>query len=223
MHLLFTKAYFFAGIGLAALMLSCNPPATVDQAAANLDVKLTVIDTGPSSSDGKVAVVAQFFLNGPMVQFGSNVTVTCNGVPLTYNGLGYAERVPVASTGGTYTLVYTRNGSPTSMSLAVPVRPVVLTPTAGATVTRSNNLTITYTADGGAGIRASAGDGSTGLGGNTQPDNGTFTGFNVTALHAGAGTLGVSRDLTHSLTGTGFKSAQTSLSISSPDVKVTWN
>lgn len=200
----------------------CNPAPTVDEAASNLDVKATVLDTTQNSSDGKVPVVAQFFLNGKMVQFGGSATVTCNGVNLTFNGLGYAERVPMVAQGGSYKIVYTRGGSSTTLTATVPQRPVVISPAANSTVTRSPSLTITYVSDGGSGMRGSAGDGSTGIGGNVQPDNGTYSGFNVSSLKAGAGTLGMTREITSTPGGTGFKSAQVSYS-TGIDNKVTWN
>lgn len=218
MQALLTNLCFFLSLGFAALMFSCNPPATVDQPAANLDLTVTVIDTG-----SQPAIVAQFLLNGSLVQFGGNVSVTCNGVALVWNGLGYAGNVPVVPSGGTYTLVYTRNGSSTSMALIAPPHPTVTSPGSGATVARSTNLTITYVADGGSGIRGGAGDSSTGLGGNSEPDTGTYTGLNVSQLHAGPGSVNITRDFSPTVNGTGFKSAKGKISVNSAEVPVTWN
>jgi archaellum component FlaF (FlaF/FlaG flagellin family) len=221
------RRYFLisAGIIYIALLMSCkgcNPPATVDTPASNLDLKVTIIDTDPNPSDGKVPVVAQFLLNGAVVQFGSSAQVTCNGVTLAFNGVGNAERVPMVAPGGTYSIVYTRGGTPTTLNATAPPRPTIVSPTANSTVTRSSSLTITYVSDGGAGVRGSAGDGSTGLGGNQEPDNGNYTGFNVSSLKAGPGTLGLTREFQNTVGGTGFKSAQVTYNVGS-SIKVTWN
>lgn len=84
---------------------------------------------------------------------------------MSFNALGYAERVPIVAVGGTYNCVHTRNGVSTTANVTVPSRPVFVSPTQGATVARSNGLTINYVAGSGSGIRG-AGDGSVGLGGN---------------------------------------------------------
>jgi len=199
----------------------CNPPATVDAAASSLDVTIGVLDTTQNSSDGKVPVVVQFLLNGALVQFGSNAQVTCNGVTLAFNGLGNAGRVPMVPPGGTYTVSYIHGGT-TTAAVVAPARPVITSPAANSTVTRTNNLTISYVADGGVGVRPSAGDGSTGMSGSQQPDNGTATGLNVTSLHPGAGSVGLVREIKGPIGGTGFKSATSDYSVGI-DEKVTWN
>jgi len=208
-------------IGLAFL-IACQPPATVDKPASELAVKLTVIDTDETPSDGKVPVVMQFFFDGKYVKLASNATVTCNGVTLTDHGLGYAERVPIQSVGGTYTFQHSRGGVNTTVSVTAPPRPVFVSPTAGLSVPRSSNLTISYVAGSGSGIRGSAGDGSTGKGGNLQPDNGTYSGFDVSDLNAGAGTIGLTREFTDIHTGgSGFSSVESKYS-SGSDINITW-
>jgi hypothetical protein len=214
-----------AGLVFVAILTSCrgcNPPATVDTPASNLDLKVTVIDTTATPSDGKAPVVAQFLLNGAVVQFGANAQVTCNGVALTFNGVGNTGRVPMVTPGGTYSVVYSRGGTSTTLNITVPSRPVIVSPAANSTVTRSSSLTITYVADGGSAVRGSAGDGSTGLGGNHELDNGNYTGFNVSSLKAGPGSLGLTREFQNAVGGTGFKSAQVAYSVGS-EIKVTWN
>ncbi len=207
--------------GLLAILAACNPPPVVDVAASNLDLNISIIDTDASPSDGKVPIIVQFFLNGTYVQLASNATVTCNGVTLTFGGLGYAERVPLVSVGGTYNCAHTRNGVSTNVSVTVPPRPIFTSPSQGASVARSSNLTITYVAGSGSGVRGSAGDGSTGLGGNREPDNGTYTGLDVSSLKAGPGSIGLTREFTLTPSGTGFKSVKISYS-SGSDIKITW-
>lgn len=203
------------------MLAACNPPPVVDVPASNLDVNISIINTEASPSDGKIPIIVQFFLNGTYVQLASNATVTCNGVTPTFGGLGYADRVPLVPVGGTYNCTHTRNGIITNVSVAVPLRPVFISPTQGATVARSSNLTITYVAGSSSGVRGSAGDGSTGLGGNLETDNGTYTGFNVSSLKAGPGSIGLTREFTFTPSGTGFKSVKISYS-SGSDIKITW-
>jgi hypothetical protein len=193
----------------------------VDLPASDLDVKIAVLDTSQTPSDGKVPIVVQFVNAGRFVQLASNAAVTCNGVAMSFNGLGYAARVPLVAVGGTYQCAHARNGQTTSASVTVPPRPVFVSPTQNASVARSTSLTITYVADSGTGMRASAGDGTTGLSGNVQPDNGTYTGFDVSTLKAGPGSIGLTRELKFTPSGTGFKSAEVTYS-SGADINVTW-
>ena len=217
-----------SGIFLAFLVVfngSCPPPAVVDEPASNLTIKISVLDIESPPSDGKVAMVVQFFSGGKYVQLAANATVTCNGINLPLGGLGYAERVPLVGPGGTYHFVHSRGGVNSQVNVTVPSRPVITSPAAGAHVPISNSLTITYVADGGTGIGASAGDGSTGVGTGTvlQPDNGSFTGFDVSALHAGAGSIGITRQFINNIPGTGFAAAEVTYQCGSPQTNVTWN
>lgn len=209
-------------LGALVLFTACEQPATVDKPASELAVKLTVIDTEANPSDNKVPVVMQFFFDGKYVKLTNSATVTCNGVTLTDHGLGPAERVPIVAPGGTYTFQHSRSGVNTTVSITVPQRPVFVSPTANASVTRSTGLTINYVPGSGSGVRASAGDGSTGLGGNLQTDNGTYTGFDVSSLHAGPGTIGLTREFTNIHSGgTGFSSVESKYS-SGSDIHVSW-
>jgi hypothetical protein len=210
--------------GLLLTLPSCHPPEVVDLPASALDVTISVIDGTPTPTDGKVIVAAQFSSAGKVVQLGSAATVTCNGVPLVWNGLlgAHAQRVPLVAVGGAYTVSHVRAGVTTTTTLVVPARPVILSPATGATVTRSASLTITYAPGSGTNIRGSAGDGATGLSGNQQPDNGTYTGLDVTSLKVGAGTVGLTRELTATLTGSGYHSAKTSYTTGAADTPVSW-
>jgi hypothetical protein len=209
-------------VGGIVFLNACKEPATVDKPASELSVKLTVIDTDESPSDGKVPVVMQFFFQGEYVKLSSNAAITCNGVTLTDHGLGYAERVPIAPVGGAYVFQHSRSGVNTTVGVAVPARPVFVSPTAGSSVARSTNLSISYVAGNGSGIRASAGDGSTGLGKNLQPDNGIYTGFDVSSLNAGPGTIGITREVENLHSGgAGFSSVESAYS-SGSDINITW-
>lgn len=201
---------------------ACQPPATVDEPASALAVKLTVIDTEATPSDGKVPVVMQFFSGGKYVKLAGSAAVTCNGVTLTDHGIGFAERVPIQPPGGVYTFQHSRGGVNTTVSIMAPPRPVITSPTAGATVARTNNLTISYVAGSGSGIRGSAGDASTGKSGNVQPDNGAYTGLDVSTFQAGAGRVGITREFENIHSGgSGFASVESKYS-SGSDINVTW-
>lgn len=204
----------------------CGDPyvTPTDTSAGNLDVKAVVVDS-PHSTDGKNIVVMQFSFGGKPVRFADGETITCNGVTLSLNSLvfGYAERVPMVSVGGTYHFVYTSGAVSTPIDLTVPSRVVFTSPVAGATVARSNNMTIQYLADGGTGVDASGSGPSGGLSRNVfEPDNGTYTGMNSSTFGVGAGELSLTRRFESSPGGTGFHSAKTQYdSISS--IAVTWN
>ncbi len=215
-------------LGLLAVMSSCNssscnPITPPDTSPGNLDVKIDVLDE-PSTSDGKNVVVMQFLSGGRAVQFTGGETVSCNGVTLTYNALffGYAGRVPIQPVGGAYTFVYTRSGTNTTVGLSVPQRPVFTSPTSGATVTRTNSLTIQYLPGTGTGVDAGASDGSTGIQRNVfEPDNGTYTGLDVSSLRAGPGSLSLTRKFETAPAGTGFRSVQTTYR-SVANISIVW-
>lgn len=210
-----------AGV-LAPALAACDTTVTpADTSAGKLDVRISVIGSGASGST--LPVVMQFLSNGSAVQFTAGETVSCNGVTLDFNGLvvAYAGRAPVLPPGGTYTFVYKRMGTNTSVVVTVPPNPVILTPAVGATVIRTASLTLTYVPDSGASIRGGAGDPATGLSGNTQPDTGTYTGLNVTSMKPGPGTVDIVREFVLSPLSTGFKSAQTTYDASGTNA-VTW-
>jgi len=201
---------------------ACQPPATVDEPASALAVKFTVIDTEATPSDGKVPVVMQFFFGGKYVKLAGNASVTCNGVTLTDHGIGFAERVPILPPGGAYTFQHSRGGVNTTVSIAVPPRPVITSPTAGASVARSSNLIINYVSGSSSGVRGSAGDASTAKSGAVQPDNGTYTGLDVSTFQAGAGRVGITREFENIHSGgSGFSSVESKYN-SGSDVNVTW-
>jgi hypothetical protein len=211
-------------VGLVVLMAGCEPAPIVDVAAADLDVRVSLLDLEEVPTDGNVLATMQFFQGGDDVELSSGTSLTCNGVALPYNGLifAHAGRVPLVAEGGTYEFVHSRSGVDTTLSLTVPARPVLVAPTdEGATVAIAADLTISYTAGAGAAVRGSAGDDATGIGGEEQPDDGSYEGFDVTDLVPGAGSLGITRIFRDTPSGTGFASAQTTYE-SGASVDVTW-
>jgi hypothetical protein len=208
---------------ICASLLACGPTPVADPAASSLSVTITVVDTEDPPSDGKVPIVVQFFTGSTMVQLASTTGVSCNSVGMTWNGLGYGARVPLASPGTTYSCTHTRNGVNSTTTLTVPARPSILTPTNGASVARTSSMTITYVADGGTGMRAVASDGMTAQGGahEPEPDNGTFTDLDTSGMQAGPGTLGIVRELSFAGSGSAFQSVTVKYSTGA-HVNVTW-
>ncbi len=201
----------------------CPPQPVVNEPASNLDVIFSVLDIDETPSDGKVIVVMQLLQNGKAVQITSNASASCNGVALPYNGLlfGYAERVPIVPVGGNYVFRYSRNAVNTDVSITVPPRPVFSAPTiAGAALPRSNSFTIHYVAGAGASVRGSANAGSNSAN-NSQPDDGTHDGLDVSAFAAGPGTLGITRLLESPMGGTGFLSAKRRFE-TNKTIAITW-
>ena len=222
---------FYAGFVVLTLTISflwagcsgCQSPVTVSAPASNLDVNFSISDITEAPSDGKVIVVMQFLQSGNVVQLASDATTSCNGVALTYNGLlfGNAARVPLVPGGGVYAFSYSRSAVITNVSITVPPRPVFSSPTVnGATITRTNSLTIHYVSGTGTAVFGGASDGTHNLN-NSQPDNGTFVGLDVSGFNTGAGSLSIQRELQNPITGTGFHSATEKFYITK-EAAVTW-
>lgn len=208
---------FRKGLILSVLVISfwwagcsgCQNPQTVSTQASNLDVNIAVSDITETPSDGKVLVVMQFLQNGNVVQLAPDATTSCNGVTLTYNGLlfGNAGRVPLVATGGVYAFTHIRSGVITNVNITVPPRPVFSAPTVdGASLARTNSFTIHYVAGTGTAIYGGASDGTHNVN-NSQADNGTFVGLDVSGFNSGPGSLTIQRELQNSIAGTGFHSA----------------
>jgi hypothetical protein len=225
-----------AALGLPGLLNGCHPvlivdtpPASsgLDAPASSLAVKITIVDVTATSSDGKAPVIMQFLTNGSPVQLSDNATVTANRDVLTWDGgvSGYAGRM--APIYGEFSNNYDsfkhwRNGVKSEVLIQRQHPPVILSPTAGATLTRSSNLPVTYVPGSGTGVRCNASDGSTVLRGNVQPDNGTC-GVDVRSLHNGPGSVSVTRELTitPNLFPDSFQSATADYTIGA-SVTITW-
>lgn len=205
------------------LLGGCKPTPVLDLTGPNLDVKISVLDFEPSPDDGKVPVIVQFFSEGKFIQLAPGATVTCNGITMPWAGLWYAERIPLVAAGGTYTVRHTRAGIATNVSVNVPARPVITSPAAGATVTRTSNLTINYVAgSGSATVKGSAGQGQDkSASGNAQPDDGSYEGLNVSSFGVGAGTVSISRERKTNPP-SGFKSVEVTYSVGNRR-NVIWN
>jgi hypothetical protein len=201
----------------------CQAPTTVDAPASAVEVKISVLDVAEVPSDGKVIVVMQFFQNGSVVEMSSNITLSCNGIPLSWNGLlgGHAERIPIQPVGGTYACRFSRGGVNTSANVTVPPRPVFALPTvAGALLTRTSSFTIHYVAGGGSSVRGNASD-ATNSKNDSQADDGTHDGLDVSGFAAGPGMLSITRTLEGILSGTGFLSARTHYD-TNKQITITW-
>jgi hypothetical protein len=201
----------------------CQAPPIVDAPASNVDVKISVLDIAEAPSDGKVIVVMQFFQAGKVVQMASNIALSCNGVPLTWNGLvaGHAERIPIQPSGGTYACSFVRGIVTTTANVTVPPRPVFVSPTiAGAALLRSTSFTIHYVAGTGTSVRGDASDGTNSKN-NSQPDDGTHDGLDVSGFAPGPGTLSITRTLEGILPSSGFLSAR-SLYDTNKTISITW-
>jgi len=223
-----------AALGLPGLLNGCHPvfifdtpPASngLDAPGSSLAVKITINDLTATPSDGRVPVIMQFLTNGSPVQLADNATVTANRDVLTWNGdvSGYAGRVaPIDDFFHYYSFKHWRNGvkSEVLIEMQTQHRPVILSPTAGATVTRSPSLPVTYFPGSGIGVSCYADDGSTALDGIVQPDNGTCS-LDVISFHNGPGAVSVTRELTITPTNWGFQSATADYTVGAR-VTITW-
>jgi hypothetical protein len=219
------KRVFIAGsMATVVCLILAGCPSTVDGPASAFSARVVVLDVvDPPAQDGKVVVVMQFSQNGTAVELASSIVVTCNGVPLTQNDLvgGRAERIPIQPVGGRYSFVFSREGVNTTANVTVPARPVFMPPTiAGAALARSSSFTIRYVAGGGTSVYGDASD-ATKSENNSQADDGTHDGLDVSGFTHGPGRLSVKRILERVLTGTGFASAATRYE-TTKKIAITW-
>jgi len=207
--------------GVSFLLNACKPADTVDKSASELDVKVQVQDILENPSNDSVAVVMQFFVDGKQVKLEENAAITCNGAPLTEDSRGYGGRVPQQPVGGAYTFQHSRDGVNTAAVVTVPARPVFSHPTVeGAAITRTTNLTISYVPNDGKALRGRASDGNNSVS-NSQNDDGTHEGLDVSGFNAGPGYLSLIREYEEPLGGTGFHSVQKKY-ISGKQIEITW-
>jgi len=219
---LVARRFLLLAFASTAALAACGPMPVVSGPSSGLATTVSIIDITETPSDGKVIAVMQFSQGGKTVQIG-DATMTCNGVPLTYNGLlfGYAERVPLVATGGTYTFRHSRSGVNSDVTVTVPPRPVFAAPTiAGATLARSSSFTIHYVADGGTDVRGDASDPSHSKN-NSQADDGTHDGLDTSGFTPGPGTLSLTRTLQGTVSGTSFSSATRKFDIGKT-IAITW-
>jgi hypothetical protein len=213
-----------AALGLPALLNGCHPVPIVDAPASSLAVKITIEDYTATTPDGKVPVIMQFLMNGSPVKLADNATVTANRDVLTWNGnvSGYAGRVAPIPDFYYYAFKHKRDGvtSTVLVDMQLTHRLVILSPTAGATVTRSSNLPVAYVPGSGIGVRCYADDGSTARGGTVQPDNGTCS-LDVLSFHNGPGAVSVTRELTITPFNHDFQSVTADYTIGAR-VTITW-
>lgn len=208
---------------LLVLLAGCPPTKVVDQPASDLEVTFNILDTDSNPSDGMVPIIVDVRVDGALVAIAATSTFTCDSVPLDNTALGYAARVPLVEPGGSYTFDFTRQGVVTTVAILAQTRPVITNPAAGGSVPRSTSLSIAYAAGGGKSVVGFAAAGASTVLGNAEADTGRYTGFDVSALTAGSGTLAVQRTLEGDLGGTGFQAAHQVLTTSSDDVPVVWN
>jgi hypothetical protein len=221
---------------VAALVpgFACFQPPIVDAAAPALDAEFKIIPVAEALS-GIVVAIASFRENGVLVSLDGASSVSCNGVPLTSDPFGpsnLSAYVPGAAAGQNYTFALTRGS--TTTTAAIPAQQVVITsPSANASVTRSTNVTITYTPGGGVNISGSAvgpvlGAGSMTVNAGNQPDTGTYSGLDVLngsqagPFQPGAGTVRLKRKFENTHTGgAGFHSVKSTYEVAR-GIPVTW-
>jgi hypothetical protein len=207
-------------VGAGCVNGSAAETTVADVPASQLLLEPSIIDSDPAPSDGKLPVVVQFFHGNEFVQL-ANTAVMCNGVTLPWGGLGYAARVPVPAAGSSMVFTHMRGGTTTMATIKVPPRPVITSPSAGAMLTRTTNLPITYVPSTSAGVRPDASDSAVGISGSEQSETGIAY-LDVSMLRVGAGTVSVARRFVSLPAATGFQGVVVTYTISSPDTAVTW-
>ncbi len=210
-----------AAVSACALVPSSKPEthvtALADTSAANLDVDVQLERSGDRLQD--LVVVVGFFVSekeprDTIVRFTRGESVTCNGTPLPYDATAPSKGFQTTLTGlsgrTTLSCVYTSGGVATPISYTLPPDLQILSPQAGDTVQRSKQTIITYLPTSGPDIQGGASNGPEFGGtasGPAQPATGTYT-FDSTAVHAGAGFIGINRHSSVTPSGSGFKSLQ---------------
>jgi hypothetical protein len=80
-----------------------------------------------------------------IVDLSAGDSVTCNGTTMSKSG-NYYVASQTYTTGGTYTLVFTRSGeTPYTSTVVLPEAPVITAPAQGATSTKGQALNVTWT------------------------------------------------------------------------------
>ena len=184
-----------------------------------LEVKITIVDSDVTA-DGKLPLVVQFTESGTLVELAGGATAACNGVQLSWNGLGYAARVPQVAAGDQYEVSHLREGVSTTVVVTAPPRPVITSPVAQELVPRSAALPISFVAAGAPRVRVLATAPNGMVRGEPQADSGLIP-LDARSLSAGAGTLTLTRELEGKLSGTGFHAATFAYSVDR-QVPVVW-
>jgi hypothetical protein len=213
-----------ASLGACDLTVATTtiPPGTAPSA---LDVKIVISDD--RNNDGKAGVVVFMSLNGVGVQFAHGESLSCNGVALPDQSLGFGARVPVPIlTTRAYDFDYHHDGTDTDYQWTVSPRdiPDLLQPEEGHTAPRANPLTITYTPAYGSGwsIGATAGTAATSVSSAANtPDTGSVV-VNASSLPSGLGYISLVRSLDSDAVNTPFHSLHISYIVASRNFQVTW-
>lgn len=175
-----------------------KPIILKNTAPSQLDVYLTLTLGGYDvTSRDQTAIYFSFTSAGRPVQFVGAERVVCDGKALTrYPGEFSGTMLTASVAGKTLTCVYTSGATSTSVTLAIPHAPVIVSPHDGARIPRATATTITYQIPPG----SLAGVVATGHGGKALPAPGAMTATRATidtsALANGAGAISLREDLT---------------------------
>lgn len=229
-----------AGLLALAMLAACDllpapdgPTVLSDTRPGNLNLVVVVgymISDAASQSALNVTFLFQTE-SGRAVKLVKGETVVCNGTALRNDDSSFDGQVPTPTDpAAPISCVYTSGTATASISFVLPPIPVILSPKAGDTVTRTKDFTVLYTPGGGRGIQATADNGTdqakttsgppvTGL---QQPDNGRYGPLDTTRLQAGAGRVTLDREYApRTLSDTGFRAAQLNMRVDGA-IAVTW-
>ena len=206
---------------------------------SNANNILTVSDTSPSNIDLKVSLSLNNSGRGKnyleiitqqgqtWVAMSHGETMVCNGIPLALDSdkIGFvAQDFPLDTPTTPVTCMYTSGTHEASFTFTPPPPPQVLNPKAGAILDHSQPLTVSYSAKNGFRIRASAEvQNGEKLAGGTYidaADNGGIA-LDMHNLHAGQGSIQITRFTDNYLDGTGFHSFEISCDTTTI-LNVTW-
>jgi hypothetical protein len=165
------------------------------------------------------------------MQLSGSDSLQCNGVtikgqPSDILGYHYEGSVPRVGVGGVYECVYSHAGARAVVRVPVQPGPTVISPKAGATLTRTGTLTITYEPGAGAGVSGEINQSQGLLGGvystySGQPDTGTYTMPVSSGLKPGPGWIVLYRSWVIAPSGTGLKSVKV-IDYSDTGIQVQW-
>jgi len=219
------------------LLTACGPGAAAPSSAtasavstlSDLDVNVTVGPIEPWVATMPIQV--SFLANHIAVQLGGTDTLQCNHVPLRGQpsdilGYHYEGSVPRVQVGGVYECIYTHAGARAVIRVPVEPGPRIIFPKAGASLTRSATLTVTYVPGGGAGVSGEINQ-TQGLGGvfassSGTSDNGTIAMRLPSGLKPGPGWIILYRDLRIAPSGTGFRSLKVIDDAATTGIQVQW-
>jgi hypothetical protein len=177
-------------------------------------------------SGGEKRVLVGLSHENSVLSVQSPAKLSCEGVDLPHAGGGlHGAGIPVKPPGQTYTCTYVSDiGTVASFAVDIPEAPIVTSPTANSTITRSNPPNLIYHPSGCDAVSVAVSyEESTGHASalsDRESDDGEASLPNLDNVPLGPGELDATRYCEDAHSGTGFESVTTTISASSASIPI---